>query len=149
MPSKERPTAVRFPPGVVADIDKAAKHVGLSRNAWIVKACKLGLSLSTAPEFEPGPETKPTKDHGASTVGGYESSAREASELALPPSGPAPGAAVPVVEIESRPVAGMHQWRVKGEDEPSGTVPYRREIEADARRKLAERFGHPVEVRHK
>lgn len=133
------PYPVRFPPDLRARITAAAERSGISVNKWVVHACTRALAVP----LDPIEERVLSEPAFVETIkAGLASDERVTVDRQ-------PSAPVQVVEIESRPVAGMHQWRVKGEDEPMGTVPYRREIEADARRKLAERFGHPVEVRHK
>lgn len=132
------PYPVRFPPDLRAQIKAAAERSGISVNKWIVQACTRAL----AAPLDPVEERVLSEPALVETIKTGLASDERVTVDRTP-------AAPQVVEIESRPVAGMHQWRVKGEDEPMGTVPYRREIEADARAKLAERFGHPVEVRHK
>lgn len=139
------PTAVRFPPGMLDDITDAAEAAGVSRNAWIVAAVQRSIA-------DPLP-THETKLNSRPDILAGLDHAREHPEELRPRSRPdreaAPTPAPQVVEIESRQAATKWQWRVKGEEQPGGVVAFRREIEADARRKLAERFGHPVEVRHK
>jgi hypothetical protein len=117
------PTAVRFPPGMLDQINVAAQDAGTSRNAWIVNACRHRLDL----------------------VAAFEALAE--SDAADPKPAPGPTLERLSFDIECRSVAGRWQWRVAGSDEIGGTVSFRRDVTAAAREALAEKHGVPVDVR--